>query len=254
MYYDNKSTFYIKQYGPAVITIAISLVLVVGGLYIYLSSNKNNRLQDTLVAKNADSQEVISQQDTTVTEKTNSLQEEVQENVATTAEQQVSNNNEVIEQNVPQEKKEEDVNIDINNVNTTSTLSVELKNLKNLQKSSEGTILGVDNDKNIIINISNNNYKATLIGIDYKKSNSNIVEQLNNDLKNKKVKIAFDNVKTEDNKLCIYLYINDELYNKKLLENGLSIIKVEKANTSLLNELVTAQKQAKTNNLGIWQK
>ena len=51
MYYDNKSTFYIKQYGPAAFTIALSLVLVVGGLYIYLSSNKNNNPQDTLVAK-----------------------------------------------------------------------------------------------------------------------------------------------------------------------------------------------------------
>ena len=39
MYYDNKSTFYIKQYGPAVFTIVVSLVLVLGGLYIYLSSN-----------------------------------------------------------------------------------------------------------------------------------------------------------------------------------------------------------------------
>ena len=63
-----------------------------------------------------------------------------------------------------------------------------------------------------------------------------------------------DNVKDKDNTLCVYLYVDGNLYNHKLLKDGLAILNVEKANTSLLNELVNAQKQAKTNNIGIWQK
>ena len=92
------------------------------------------------------------------------------------------------------------------------------------------------------------------IGIDYKKSGLDIKDKLNSDLANKKVTIAFDNVKVQDNTLCVYLYVDGNLYNQKLLKDGLAILNVEKANTSLLNELVNAQKQAKTNNIGIWQK
>ena len=61
-------------------------------------------------------------------------------------------------------------------------------------------------------------------------------------------------MKVQDNTLCVYLYVDGNLYNQKLLKDGLAILNVEKANTSLLNELVNAQKQAKTNNIGIWQK
>ena len=74
MYYDNKSTFYIKQYGPAVFTIVISLLLVLGGLYIYLSSNRNNKPQDALVAKNNTQDVQLVEQNNNI-EQTNSLQE-----------------------------------------------------------------------------------------------------------------------------------------------------------------------------------
>ena len=244
MYYDNKSTFYIKQYGPAVFTIVISLVLVLGGLYIYLSSNKNNRPQDTLVAKN-DFQTEQNLSNEVTEEQTNSL-EKVPE--------------EIVNNNIPEEKAETEVikpeeqKMDINNLKISNVLSAELRMLGKLEKSKELTVLGIDDENNIILNISDNNYKASLIGIDYKKSNSNIKEKLNNDLVNKQVTVAFDNVKFSDNKLCVYLYIDGNLYNESLLKDGLAILKVEKANTSLLNELVNAQKQAKTNNIGIWKR
>ena len=103
MYYDNKSTFYIKQYGPAAFTIALSLVLVVGGLYIYLSSNKNNNPQDTLVAKN----DTQSEQQV---EQSNSLQDVKEDNVSNST------------SNVIEEKK--DVNINQNVSNTTNASEV----------------------------------------------------------------------------------------------------------------------------------
>lgn len=248
MYYDNKSTFYIKQYGPAVFTIVISLVLVLGGLYIYLSSNRNNKPQDTLVAKNNVQDVQLVEQNNNI-EQTNSLQE-----VELKKEEVKQEETKQVETNSNENNTNEEKNININDIAITNILSSELRTLNKLEKSKEVTVLGIDDDKNIILNISDKNYKASLIGVDYKKSKSNIKDIINNDLINKKVTIAFDNVKIQDNILCIYLYLNGNLYNQHLLKNGLAILKVEKANTSLLNELVNAQKQAKSNNIGIWQK
>lgn len=247
MYYDNKSTFYIKQYGPAVFTIVISLVLVLSGLYIYLSSNRNNRPQDTLVAKN-DTQniQVVEQQNNN--EQINSLQE-VKPNEEEEEQKQ--------EEPIPEKNetsKVETQNVDVNSVQLTNVLSFELRALNKLEKLDNVTVLGINDNNNIILNISGKNYKASLIGVDYKKSKSDIKEKINNDLINKKVTIAFDNVKLQDNTLCVYLYLDGNLYNQTLLKDGLAILNVEKANTSLLNELVNAQKQAKSNNIGIWQK
>lgn len=250
MYYDNKSTFYIKQYGPAAFTIALSLVLVVGGLYIYLSSNKNNNPQDTLVAKN----DTQSEQQV---EQSNSLQDVKEDNVSNSTPNVVEEKKDVnINQNVSNTTNVSEVksSVNINDVKITNVLSAELRALNKLEKSKELTVVGVDDNKNIIINANDKNYKASLIGIDYKKSGLDIKDKLNSDLVNKKVTIAFDNVKVQDNTLCVYLYVDGNLYNQKLLKDGLAILNVEKANTSLLNELVNAQKQAKTNNIGIWQK
>lgn len=248
MYYDNKSTFYIKQYGPAVFTIVISLVLVLGGLYIYLSSNRNNKPQDTLVAKNSTQDVQLVEQNNNI-EQTNSLQEvelNKEEEVKQEETKQAETNNEsnANEANI----------ININDIDITKVLSSELRALNKLEKSKEVTVLGIDDNKNIILNISDKNYKASLIGVDYKKSKSDIRDKINNDLANKKVTIAFDNVKIQNDTLCVYLYLDGNLYNKTLLNNGLAILNVEKANTSLLNDLVNAQKQAKTNSIGIWQK
>ena len=45
MYYENKRTFYIKQYGPAVAVIIISIALIVTGLVIgFTPENDNNKV------------------------------------------------------------------------------------------------------------------------------------------------------------------------------------------------------------------
>lgn len=254
MYYDNKSTFYIKQYGPAVLTIVISLVLVLGGLYIYLSSNRNNKPQDTLVAKNVTEQQQIEVNENTET--TNSLQEaeKKEESKTEIVEKEEQKKEEVKPVVAEVETKEVTEKVNVNDIKISNTISSNIKKLSKLEKLNDVKVLGVDDNKNIIVNISGNNYKISLIGIDYKKSNNNIKDKLDNDLTNKTISIAFDNVKQENDTLCAYIYVDGNLYNKELLKNGLAILKVEKANTSLLTELVNAQKEAKTNNIGIWQK
>lgn len=250
MYYDNKSTFYIKQYGPAVFTIVISLVLVLGGLYIYLSSNRNNRPQDTLVAKDITEQQQIVLNENSET--TNSLQEVKPKEEKKEVEVVEKEETKPVVAEV--ETKEVTEKVNVNDIKISNTLSSELKKLSKLEKLNDVKVLGIDDNKNIIVEISKNNYKICLIGIDYKKSNNNIKDKLDSDLTNKTISIAFDNVKQENDTLCAYVYVDGNLYNKEILKNGLAILKVEKANTSLLTELVNAQKEAKTNNIGIWQK
>lgn len=255
MYYDNKSTFYIKQYGPAVLTIVISLVLVLGGLYIYLSSNRNNKPQDTLVAKNVTEQQQIEVNENIET--TNSLQEaekKEEESKTEIVEKEEPKKEEVKPVVAEVETKEVTEKVNVNDIKISNTISSNIKKLSKLEKLNDVKVLGVDDNKNIVVNISENNYKISLIGIDYKKSNNNIKDKLDNDLTNKTISIAFDNVKQENDTLCAYIYVDGNLYNKELLKNGVAILKVEKANTSLLTELVNAQKEAKTNNIGIWQK
>ena len=54
MYYDSKSSFYVKQYGPKVFIIVFSLLLVSAGLYIYMRNNEKHHKvnQFPLIRKN----------------------------------------------------------------------------------------------------------------------------------------------------------------------------------------------------------
>ncbi len=42
MYYENKRSFYIRQYGPPVIAVLVSIVLIAGGLFIASKSLEND--------------------------------------------------------------------------------------------------------------------------------------------------------------------------------------------------------------------
>lgn len=44
MYYENKRTFYLKQYGPAVILLFIALILIGTGIYIAVKPDSNNEV------------------------------------------------------------------------------------------------------------------------------------------------------------------------------------------------------------------
>ena len=53
MYYENKRTFYIKQYGPAVAVIIISIALIVTGLVIGFTPETTKVATATPVEKDA---------------------------------------------------------------------------------------------------------------------------------------------------------------------------------------------------------
>ena len=42
MYYENKRSFYIRQYGPPIVAILISIVLIAGGLFVATKSLEND--------------------------------------------------------------------------------------------------------------------------------------------------------------------------------------------------------------------
>lgn len=53
MYYDNKSSFYFKQYGIPILAIVCSILLIGGGLYVYfMSSTKNAAENNMIIASN----------------------------------------------------------------------------------------------------------------------------------------------------------------------------------------------------------
>lgn len=50
MYYDNKMSFYFKQYGTQIIVGIISLVIIVSGLFIYFKINNKTQQTSTVVS------------------------------------------------------------------------------------------------------------------------------------------------------------------------------------------------------------
>ncbi|WP_342543319.1 thermonuclease family protein [Paenisporosarcina sp. FSL H8-0542] len=72
-------------------------------------------------------------------------------------------------------------------------------------------------------------------------------------LLNKEVKVELG-VETRDQygRLLAYIYINDVMFNKTLLEKGLARVAIYKPNTKYLEELQAVEKVAKGKKLGIW--
>ncbi len=212
MYYDNKRSFYIKQYGPKVF-LAIFSVCVIGlGAYIYLSSiNPNTKTNEA------------------------SVDEKVVE-VGATATEEVA-------------KVEE--------VNTTSSdasgkLPKTLGTLRPLQKTAAAKIDSVNSDGSIVVNIENTKITVYLIGVDFKSSSSDISTKMNEELKDKEIKLSFDKEKTVKDQIVAYLYVGDTFYNASIIEKGYATVKKDKDNVKLENELVAAQAYAKQTQVGIW--
>lgn len=233
MYYDNKSTFYVKQYGPTVLIIVISVLLIFSGVYAYISSTKANTKQNELVAKTEKQVDNSSMVNSNVD--SNSLKNTEQVTQTNT------NTNTDTKQDAPE------------NIEISKTLDENLQSIKSFEKLIAGRVIKVNENKELIISINGKYYEACLIGIDYSKSESNIIERINNDLKGKDVLVSFDRIKMQDEKIAVYLYLNNQLYNGLLLNQGLAIVKVEKTNTNLLDTLIDSQKYAKSNKIGIWK-
>lgn len=219
MYYDNKSTFYIKQYGPKILVIMISILLVISSVYIFLASTSNNKLPQNIVADENINDAVI----------------EIADN---------STLKEVIEE-TDNLKNEENVEI-------STTISKRLAQLEPLVKSDVALVKKVTDNNTVIINIDDKNLEINLIGVDFSRSNSELNSILKNDLEGKEVRIAFDKTKVKDMKLYGYIYLEETFYNASIIEKGQAIVKVESTNTSLLDSLISAQTKAKLNKAGIW--
>ena len=219
MYYDNKSTFYVKQYGPAVLILIISFVLIGSGIYIYLSKSNNSATPDKEVIVASDS-----------------------------LEDETKTNNEVVE-----EKKEE-VKQEVVQEEILTELPEEYSNLKVLEKSSELKVEKVLDSNKVRVNIPNTNKKfdITLIGINFNNSVTDVTKKMQEDLKDKTIKLAFDEVKVDNSQIFAYIYIDGNLYNAKILEKGYATFQEEPKNKSLATELKQSQTYAKQLRNGIW--
>jgi len=222
MYYDNKSTFYVKQYGPAVIVSVLSLVLIASGIFIYLkSSNMGNPFKnETEVTQVVDKNAAAINK-----EETNALvvEPKVEEPVVK-AEPAPVTNVKYFQDLVALEKSKD---VTVTNISTTGSVTVE-----------------VDGDK----------LEFTLIGVDFKYAKESAIEQMKTDILNKQVKIAFDKLRSDSDRTYAYIFKDNTLYNATLLKTGLVTLKTERTNNTLNSDLSKAQTYARENSLGVWKK
>ena len=225
MYYDSKSDFYIRQYGPKIGIALLSVAIIVSGIYIYCST-QNNASHSIMEAKN--NEQVIEQ---------NSLKDV-----------NVYNDSKEVKEEILEEMDEVDIEI-------SRGLTATLKNLKVLDKTDKCKVESVSDNNAVVVFLGNRYYEINLIGMDYSRSNKNLTETIRKDLEGKEVRLAFDKLRVKGGQVYGYVYLDEKVsYNEQLLQKGLTFIKIEKTNTSMLDKLVNAQKEAKDNKLGIWAK
>ena len=229
MYYDNKSTFYIKQYGPAVLILVIAVVLIGSGIYIYVSNSGTK----------TPNHEVIVASDKLENE------EKLDENQVETEKQEEKKDEAVQEPKQEEQEVKEEI---------LTALPDEYSNLKSLEKTNELKVEKVLDNKKVRVIIPNTNKKfdVTLIGINFNNTIPEIITKMQEDLKDKNVKLAFDTVKVDNSQIFAYIYINNELYNGKILEEGYATFQEEPKNKSLNTDLKQSQTFAKQQCVGVW--
>lgn len=203
MYYNNKTTFYVRQYGPMILIMLLSVLLIGSGVLIYLNGSASNQTpNETIIASN----------DLKDTDKTNL------------------------------------------SINNNALLPVEFESLDILEKTSKIEIKSINESKQFVIFSKDKTFNTELIGIDFSKSSIEDINSIFQDLQNSNIEIAFDKVKNNKKVVFAYMYKDGTLYNEKILEEGKAILKEEKDNTSLLDNLRAAQAFAKQTRTGIWSK
>lgn len=136
-----------------------------------------------------------------------------------------------------------------------SLLGNELDKLANLEKSEEGTVIEIKNDASIIFTLEDKEYQINLLGIDSNDKSNKLIEQMEKDLLNQNVKLAFDNERIIEDKIFAYVYVNNStLYNEKIIESGLAKINKQAKNLTYQNDLIQAQAYAKQLAKGIWKR
>lgn len=232
MYYDNKQAFYIRQYGPTVLIAVISVILIASGVFIYVkSSNIGNPLNNT-------TSQVAAQ--TANSDQANINNSASTANLATVAKQ---------EDNV-----QEETNALVDTSKTNTEVIKYFDNLPALEKSKEVNVTSVNANGTVDIEVDGDKLEITLIGVDFKYSNSSAIDKMRADLLNKQVKIAFDKLRTQDNLTFAYIFCGEKLYNAELIKTGLVTLKSERQNIQLNQDLASAQAYARQNSLGVWKR
>ena len=229
MYYDNKSTFYLKQYGPAVVVSVLSLVLIASGVYIYI---KSSDMENPFKAKTEINQAINT--NTATINKDESVKEE---------------------DALVNEPKIEEVAKTTEPVAEVEVTDVKyFENLVALEKSKDVNVIKVSDSGKITLEINGDKLEVTLIGIDFKYSKGTAVEKIKTDLLDKKVKMAFGKLRSDSDNIYAYIFKDNSLYNADLLKTGLVTLKTERTNIELNNDLSAAQAYARQNSLGVWKK
>lgn len=205
MYYDNKSSFYIRQYGPKVLCIVFVIVIAGTGLYIYMSNRSKTPTVDV-------TKQTIANQGSTTSQE----EQKVDENVA------------------------------------SLELPNKLESLKPLEKRTV-KVSSIENNGELIIIDGETRFTANLIGLDFNTVEPDTIYQMGQDIANRQVQIAFDNTKCTGDKANVYVYLNDELYNAKLLEQGKIKLRSNDINKLLLKDLTESQAYAKQTRAGVWE-
>lgn len=233
MYYDNKQTFYIRQYGPAVIVSVVSLILISSGVFIYMKSSNigNPFIKNTEIAQTIDTDSANNNSATVKSEET------------------VKEEDNLVEQNALVEEKK---------VEETPAPTVVVKYFENLpvwEKSKDVNVTNVSDTGAVTLELDGDKVEVTLIGVDLKYTKTTAFEKMKTDLFNKKVKVAFDTVRSENGVTYAYIFRDNKTsYNAELLKAGLATLKTERKNTKLIKDLASAQAYARQNSLGVWNK
>ena len=240
MYYDNKRTFYMKQYGPTVAISVIAVALISVGTLFYLKSKNPN----TDIAVSNPQDEIVD----VATDKDTPKEEQV-----ILPQNNISNTNEQLQEK-EQEKEQEIVKTE----ETEALKEVEVvpyfKELEKLVISEEVNVTSVDEKGNISLEYNGDKITVTMIGISYKYSTDATYNKIKSDLENKKVKVAFDTEREIAGITYAYVYLDNELYNATLLKSGLATLKSERTNVALATKLSEAQANARDNKLGVWNR
>lgn len=245
MYYDNKTEFYLKQYGAKLGLLVVSLCFVLGASVLYIKDKvlPNTNVTAILFAGSSD---VVPNKDSDKIEEVNNT---VIDNVEPTA---TADANIVVKNDALEDSKVEVQEADKSQDNVVVNDQY-FENLALMTKSKKCSITSVNDNGSVVVNSNGDTITLKMIGISLNAKNTGtVVSKMKEDLLEKEIRIAFDTSKTEGSEYYAYIYANDELYNASLLKEGITTIRSERTNISLNNILAEAQRYAKTNSKGIW--
>lgn len=153
----------------------------------------------------------------------------------------------------------------ISYVEQNYNIDLSFDNSKNVLELNEYNVVRVIDGDTIVVDFNGQNEKVRLIGVDTPESvhpnerknteegvlTSNYTKER---LSGKSVKLEFD-VQERDKygRLLAYVYIDDYMYNKELLEKGYAKIATYPPNVKYVEEFEVLQLKAREAKVGLWE-